>query len=51
MLSGNPAGRPRGRYKEARFEAVLRQMVTIREDRAERTATAAEDFMLQLSLF
>jgi len=47
--SGNPAGRPRGRYKEAPFEAVLGQMVTIREDGVERTVTAAEAFMLQLA--
>ena len=30
--SGNPKGRPRGRKNEAPYEAVLGQMVTIRED-------------------
>ena len=29
--SGNPAGRPRGRHRESPYEAVLGQMVTIRE--------------------
>jgi hypothetical protein len=47
--SGNPAGRPRGRYKEAPFEAVLGQMVTIREGGTERSVTAAEAFLLQLA--
>lgn len=47
--SGNPAGRPRGRFKEAPYEAVLGQMVTIREDGTERRVTAAEAFLLQLT--
>lgn len=47
--SGNPAGRPRGRHREAPYEAVLGQMVTIREDGAERCVTAAEAFLLQLT--
>ena len=47
--SGNPAGRPRGRHREAPYEAVLGQMVTIRENGAERHATAAEAFLLQLT--
>jgi hypothetical protein len=46
--SGNPAGRPRGRHRQAPYEAVLGQMVTIREDGIERQVTAAEAFMLQL---
>jgi hypothetical protein len=46
--SGNPAGRPRGRHREAPYEAVLGQMVTIREDGTERRVTAAEAFLLQL---
>jgi Family of unknown function (DUF5681) len=46
--SGNPAGRPRGRHREAPYEAVLGQMVTIREDGIERQVTMAEAFMLQL---
>jgi hypothetical protein len=47
--SGNPAGRRRGRHREAPYEAVLGQMVTIREGGTERHVTAAEAFMLQLT--
>ena len=47
--SGNPAGRPRGRHREAPYEAVLGQMVTIREGGTERRVTAAEAFVLQLA--
>jgi uncharacterized protein DUF5681 len=47
--SGNPAGRPRGRHREAPYEAVLGQMVKIREDGAERHVMAAEAFLLQLT--
>ncbi len=47
--SGNPAGRPRGRHREAPYEAVLGQMVKIREGGAERPVTAAEAFLLQLT--
>lgn len=47
--SGNPAGRPRGRHREAPYEAVLGQMVTIREGGTERHVTAAEAFLLQLT--
>jgi hypothetical protein len=47
--SGNPAGRPRGRHRQAPYEAVLGQMVTIREDGTERRVTAAEAFMLKLA--
>jgi hypothetical protein len=47
--SGNPAGRPRGRHREAPYEAVLGQMVTIREDGAPRQVIAAEAFLLQLA--
>jgi hypothetical protein len=46
--SGNPAGRPRGRHREAPYEAVLGQTVTIREDGTERPVTAAEAFLLNL---
>ena len=46
---GNPAGRPRGRYREAPYEAVLGQMVTIREGGTERRVTAAEAFVLHLA--
>src|ERR1700735_806356 len=47
--SGNSAGRPRGRHREAPHEAVLGQMVKIREGGAERHVTAAEAFLLQLT--
>jgi len=47
--SGNPAGRPRGRYREAPYEAVLGQMVTVRESGTERRVTAAEAFLLHLA--
>src|ERR1700681_1304953 len=47
--SGNPAGRPRGRRREAPYEAVLGQMVTIREGGVERRVTAEEAFLLQLA--
>ena len=47
--SGNPAGRPRERHREAPYEAVLGQMVTIREGGTERRVTAAEAFLLQLT--
>jgi hypothetical protein len=47
--SGNPAGRPRGRHREAPYEAVLGQMVTIREGGVERRVAAAEAFLLQLT--
>ena len=42
--SGNLAGRPRGRRREAPYEAVLGRMVTIREGGVERRVTAAEAF-------
>ena len=47
--SGNPGGRPRGRRREAPYEAVLGQMVTIREGGVERRVTADEAFLLQLT--
>ena len=47
--SGNPAGRPRGRHREAPYEAVLGQIVTIREGGSERRVTAAEAFVLKLA--
>ena len=46
--SGNPAGRPRGRHREPPYEAVLGQMVTIREGGTERRVRAEEAFLLQL---
>jgi Family of unknown function (DUF5681) len=47
--SGNPAGRTRGRRREAPYETVLGQMVTIREGGVERRVTADEAFLLQLT--
>jgi hypothetical protein len=47
--SGNIKGRPRGRKKELPYEAVLGQMVTIREDGIERKVTAAEAFLLHMT--
>ena len=47
--SGNPAGRPRGRHREAPYEAVLGQMVTIREGETTRRGTGAEAFLLKLT--
>lgn len=47
--SGNPKGRPRGRKKELPYEAVLGQMVTVREDGVERRVTAAEAFLLHIA--
>ena len=47
--SGNLGGRPRGRWREAPYEAVLGQMVTIREGGVERRVTATEAFLLQHS--
>ncbi|MFC4668328.1 DUF5681 domain-containing protein [Seohaeicola nanhaiensis] len=47
--SGNPKGRPKNGYREAPYEAVLGQMVTIREDGAERRVTAVEAFLMRLA--
>jgi hypothetical protein len=47
--SGNLGGRPRGRQREAPYETVLGQMVTIREGGIERRVAAAEAFLLQLT--
>ena len=47
--SGNLKGRPRGPKKELPYEAVLGQMVTIREDGVERKVTAAEAFLLHMT--
>ena len=47
--SGNPKGRPPGRKKTPPFEAVLGQMVTVREGGVERSVTAAEAFALYLT--
>jgi len=45
--SGYPAGRPRGRHREAPYEAVLGRMVTIREGGVKRDVKADEAFLLQ----
>jgi hypothetical protein len=45
--SAYPAGRPRGRHREAPYEAVLGRMVTIREGGVERDVKADEAFLLQ----
>jgi hypothetical protein len=47
--SGNPRGRPRGLRNEPPYEAVLGQMVTIRENGIERRVTAAEAFLLHVT--
>jgi uncharacterized protein DUF5681 len=47
--SAYPAGRPRGRHREAPYEAVLGRMVTIREGGVERRVTGEEAFVLQLA--
>lgn len=47
--SGNPKGRPKNQHKSVPYDAVLGQMVTIREDGRERRVTAAEAFLLQLT--
>jgi len=47
--SGNPKGRPKGRYNQPPFDAVLGQLVTIREDGVERRVTAAEAFLLHVT--
>ena len=47
--SGNPRGRPKGRKTGIPYDAVLGQMVKIREDGWDRQVTAAEAFLLQLA--
>src|SRR5687767_9452783 len=47
--SGNPRGRPKGSRSQAPYEAVLGQMVTVRENGAERRLTAAEAFLLHIT--
>lgn len=47
--SGNPNRRPTGRHRHAPYEAVLGQMVIIRDDGVEKAVSAAEAFMLKLS--
>ena len=47
--SGNPRGRPKNRHRDIPYDAVLGQMVTMRENGKERRVTAAEAFLLQLT--
>src|SRR3954462_853796 len=47
--SGNPKGRPSGRHKRPPYDAVLGQMVAIKDDGVERRVTAAEAFLLHLT--
>ena len=47
--SGNPKGRPRGRHNRPPYDSVLGQMVTIKEEGAERRVTAAEAFLLYMT--
>ena len=47
--SGNPRGRPRGSRQRLPYDAVLGQLVTIREDGVERRVTAAEAFLLHVA--
>lgn len=47
--SGNPRGRPKGKTNRPPYDAVLGQMVTVREDGAERRVTAAEAFLLHMT--
>jgi hypothetical protein len=47
--SGNPKGRPKGRRNQPPYEAVLGQMVAIKEGGVERQVTAAEAFLLLLT--
>ena len=47
--SGNPDGRPKGRRSQAPYEAVLGQIVTVRDGDATRQLSAAEAFLLHLT--
>jgi Family of unknown function (DUF5681) len=47
--SGNPRGRPKGSHRNAPFEAILGQTVTVREEGNERRTSASEAFLLQLA--
>jgi uncharacterized protein DUF5681 len=46
--SGNPAGRPKGRHRQAPHATLFRQMVKIREGGIERQVIVAEAFLLYL---
>ena len=47
--SGNPRGRPPGRRRELPHEAVLGQMVTVRDGGTEKRVTAEKAFLLYLT--
>lgn len=47
--SGNLRGRPKGRRSQLPYEAVLGQIVTIRDGGIERRVTAAEAFLLYMA--
>lgn len=47
-ISGNPQGRPKGSRRTAPYEAILGQMVTIRENGLVRELTAQQAFLLRL---
>jgi len=47
--SGNPRGRPRHGERPLPYEAILGQIVTIREDGRERRLNAAEAFLLHVT--
>src|SRR4051812_42099067 len=47
--SGNPKGRPKGRHNRPPYDAVLGQLVTIKEDGVERRVTAAQAFLLHMT--
>ncbi len=46
--SGNPAGRPKGRHRQAPHATLFSQVVQIREGGIERQVTVAEAFLLYL---
>jgi hypothetical protein len=47
--SGNPKGRPRGGHTRPPYDAVLGQLVSIKEGGTERRVTAAEAFLLHMT--
>ena len=47
--SGNPKGRPRGRHNRPPYDAILGQMVAIKEGGIKRRVTAAEAFLLYIT--
>jgi len=47
--SGNPKGRPKGRRNEPPYEAVLGQMVTLKEHGTEQRVRADQAFLMQIA--